>query len=112
MYNKLSLLLFTFLIRSTDMNMLEATRFIVLMQTKEQVERSEVKEYLPRRRKIPGKRTGKLGLTTENSTSAVPNDQSQWVWPEKRMTEGARKKIFVLVVEQLVRLFCETQTYM
>ena len=88
-----------------------ASMLLVLTQSKEQVQEREVREYLPTRRKIPGKRTGRLGLTTENSVNAVPNDQTQWKWPSKKMTEGARKKIFALVVEQLIKLFCESQTY-
>ena len=59
--------------------------------------------YLPVRRRTPGKRIGKLGLTTENSYSAVPNDRLQWIWPKKKMTEEARKRIFSYVIEQYVQ---------
>ena len=58
-------------------NLLEATRFLVLTWSKEKVEKCDIKEYLPVRRRSPGKKVGKLGLTTENSISAIPNDQSQ-----------------------------------
>ena len=98
-------------VKVQHMNLLEATRFLMLMWTKEEVEGSSIKKYLPTRRVTPGKRTGKLGLTTSNSLSAAPNDQSQWVWPKVKITDKVRREIFSLVVEQLVRLFCDTQTY-
>ena len=60
---------------------------------------------------MPGKRVGKLGLTTSNSLKAVPNNRNQWVWPDKRVPEDVQKEIFALVVEQFVKIFCTTQTY-
>ena len=66
---------------------------------------------MPTRRKEPGKRVGRLGLTTSNSLSVVPNDRSQWVWPDIWFPPGVRKEIFASVVEQVVKVFCETQTY-
>ena len=52
-----------------------------------------------------------MGLTTENSFCPVPNDQTQWVWRTKKLTEEERKKVFAYVVERFVKIFCETQTY-
>ena len=93
------------------MNLLEATRLLALMWTKEKIEKSSIRRYLPVRRREPGKKVGKLGLTTENSFSAVPNNRDQWVWPSVVVPEGARKEIFACVVEELVGIFCATQTY-
>ena len=93
------------------MNLLEATRFLVLTMTKAEVRKSGMTKILPKRRKVPGKRIGTLGLTTENSFSPIPNNQDQWVWPSRRLTEGDRRKIFSRVVEMFVKIFCETQTY-
>ena len=49
-----------------QMNMLEATRLLMLMWTKDEVNKSGLQRYLPVRRKIPGKKLRKLGLTTAN----------------------------------------------
>ena len=98
-------------IEMKNMNLLEATRMLVLTWSEEEVRKSWIKEYLPTRRKVPGKKLGKLGLTTKNSLKAAPNDRSQWVWPEKRVPKKVQKEIFALVVEQFVRIFCTTQTY-
>ena len=43
------------------MNLLEATRLLVLMWPREKTEKSSIKRYLPVRRVEPGKRVGKLG---------------------------------------------------
>ena len=67
---------------------------------------------MPTRRRIPGKRVGRLGLTTANSFSAAPNNQDQWVWPKVKLEERMKKLILSRVVEQLVLVFCETQIYM
>ena len=66
---------------------------------------------MPVRRREPGKKVGKLGLTTKNSLGATPNDQSQWVWPSVKVPKNVRKEIFSLVVEEYVKIFCETQVY-
>ena len=63
------------------MNLLEATRLLVLTWPEEKIKNSVINKYLPRRRKVEGKKTGKLGITTSNSMKATPNDQTQWVWP-------------------------------
>ena len=92
-------------------NMLEATRFLMLVWTEEQARASGLDGYLPRRRVLPGRRVGKLGITTSNSLKAETNNVDQWIWPEVKVNKRIKKKIFALVVEQLVKLFCNTQTY-
>ena len=58
------------------MNLLEATRLLVLTWPKDRIESCDIREYLPVRRVEDGKKVGKLGLTTLNSLGAKPNDQS------------------------------------
>ena len=70
-------------IEVAPMNLLEATRLLVLTWSEEICKKIDIKEYLPIRRRIPGKKVGRLGLTTENSYKAAPNDESQWIWPSK-----------------------------
>ena len=82
------------------MNLMEATRLLVLTWPEERVKESSIREYLPVRRKEPGKKVGRLGITTKNSMGATPNNQSQWVWPSVRVPKEARKEIFSLVVEE------------
>ena len=60
-----------------NMNLLEATRLLVLMWSEEKIAKSSIQRFLPVRRREPGKKIGKLGLTTENSFSAVPNNKDQ-----------------------------------
>ena len=98
-------------VKVRDMNLLEATRFLALTLTKAEIRKGGLTKVLPKRRKIPGKRTGTLGLTTENSFSATPNDMTQWVWPNRKLTQEEKRKIFSRVVEGFVKVFCETQTY-
>ena len=93
------------------MNLLEATRFLVLTWPKDRVETSEIKRYLPVRKQVEGKKIGTLGLTTKNSLGATPNDQSQWTWPKVKVPTKIKKKIFSYVVEEYVKIFYETQTY-
>ena len=69
------------------------------------------RSYLPWRRKVEGKRTGKLGLTTANSLAPKVNDQSQWVWPDVVVSEEAEKAIVVEALARMVGIFCGTQTY-
>ena len=71
----------------THMNLCEATKLLVLVWSKEQQKESEISKYLLVRRVIPGKRNGKLGLTTTISLGGVPNDKSQWVWPNVRISK-------------------------
>ena len=75
------------------MNMLEATRFLVLTKTKVEIRKDGMAKLLSKRRRVPGKRVGKLGLTTENSFSSTPNDQSQWVWRSRKITKVEKKKL-------------------
>ena len=72
-------------VRIRNMNQLEATRFLMLTMNSKEIQDCGLTGVLPRRRMVPGKRTGKLGLTTENSFKPTPNDQTQWVWPSVRL---------------------------
>ena len=94
-----------------DTNLLEATRFLVLTMDKEELERSPLKRYLPRRRKVEGKKTGKLGLTTANSLAPAVNDMSQWEWPNVVIDSQVEKEIISEALARMVGIFCETQTY-
>ena len=47
------------------MNLLEATRFLVLTWPRDRVKNSDIKGYLPVRRQVEGKKIGTLGLTTK-----------------------------------------------
>merc|ERR1712030_95631 len=80
------------------------------MDNKE-LERSPLKRYLPWRRKVEGKRTGKLGLTTANSLAPAVNDMSQWEWPNVVIDSQVEKEIISEALARMVGIFCETQTY-
>ena len=67
-------------VKLMDTNLLEATRFLALTMSKKEIEKSPLKGFLPKRRKLAGKKTGKLGLTTANSLAPGVNDMTQWVW--------------------------------
>ena len=99
-------------VRIDNMNLMEATRFLVLTMSEEKIEESGLRRILPKRRKRKdGKKTRKLGLTTANSLKPVTNEQSQWEWPRVSLTEAEKREVFARVVEGLVIIFCETQTY-
>ena len=89
-------------------NLLEATRLLVLMWPEKKIRDSSIRKYLPVRRREPGKRVGKQGLTTENSFHAVPNNRNQWIWPETKVPKDVQKEIFACVVEEFVGIFCDT----
>ena len=80
-------------VKVDHMNLLEATRFLVLTWPKDRVKNSDIRGYLPVRRQIEGKKLGTLGLTTQNSLGATPNDQSQWTWPKVKVPSNIKKKI-------------------
>ena len=98
-------------VKLMDTNLLEATRFLVLTMDKEELERSPLKRYLPRRRKVEGKKTGKLGLTTANSLAPGVNDMSQWEWSNVVIDSQVEKEIIAEALARMVGIFCETQTY-
>ena len=98
-------------IKFLDTNLLEATRFLALTMDEEEKKSCKFRSYLPWRRKVDGKRTGKLGLTTANSLAPKVNDQSQWVWPDVVVSEEAEKEIVVEALARMVGIFCGTQTY-
>ena len=98
-------------VKIMDTNLLEATRFLVLTMEKEELERSPLRGYLPKRRKVEGKKTGKLGLTTANSLAPGVNDMSQWVWPDVIVESNVEKEIIAEALARMVGIFCETQTY-
>ena len=54
-------------IETKNINLTEATLFLMLTMDQESIEESGLKKVLPRRRKKPGQKLGKLGFTTENS---------------------------------------------
>ena len=82
-------------IETKNINLTEATLFLMLTMDQESIEESGLKKTLPRRRKTKGGRDGKrLKLTTMNSLAPTTNDQSQWEWPEKKLDEATKRKIF------------------
>ena len=98
-------------VKLMDTNLLEATRFLALTMDKKEVEKSPLRKYLPRRRKVEGKKTGKLGLTTANSLAPGVNDMTQWVWKDIEMDSQVEKEIIAEALARMVGIFCETQTY-
>ena len=98
-------------VKLMDTNLLEATRFLALTMDKKEVEKSPLREYIPRRRKVEGKKTGKLGLTTANSLAPGVNDMTQWVWKDVEIDSQVEKEIIAEALARMVGIFCETQTY-
>ena len=66
-------------INTQHINLLEATRLLVLKWPEVNIGESSIRRYLPVRRREPGGRVGKLGLTTKNSFHAVLNNTKQYI---------------------------------
>ena len=45
-------------VKVREMNLLEATRFLMLTMTKAEIRRSRIRHLLPKRRRVPVKRVG------------------------------------------------------
>ena len=82
--------------RFSNIDYLEAVRYLALNWTQEECMRSGLRRVLPWRRKKRGTRPG---ITGEGPLGGVRGDQEQWAFPQIILEEWEKKKILASVIK-------------
>ena len=96
-------------IKWTNLDYIEATRYIALNWTEEQCSQSKLRRVLPRRRSNKGTRPGVRGTGPSGPTRG---DQEQWRWrPNLKLREAEKKEIIARVIQIAVEVMFRTHVY-
>ena len=82
-------------IRWTEIDYLEAARYVALNWSEDECRRSGLGRILPRRRKSGGRRPGLRGAGPQGG---VRGDQEQWIFPHVRLRPAERRLLVATVV--------------
>ena len=85
-------------IRWTEIDYLEAARYVALNWSEDECRRSGLGRILPRRRKSGGRRPGLRGAGPQGG---VRGDQEQWIFPHVRLRPAERRLLVATVVRLL-----------
>ena len=96
-------------IKWTNLDYIEATRYIVLNWTEEQCAQSKLRRVLPKRRSNKGTRPGVRGTGPSGPSTG---DQEQWRWnPNLKLKEAEKREIVARVIQIAVSVMLRTHVY-
>ena len=87
-----------------DVNFKEATRFLAMKMSKQEVVNHELRKFIPKRKHINGTRPT-MASALAKGPGNIKDEEEQWEWPNVVLTKCDRKRINAEVLKLFVQFF-------